>query len=200
MSWETLSAAPLAFVRPTVIQHCLQACAQPWRETLAGHPRFRQRVEALLMDAHGLLPLSQLPLPDEDTLVVLRLARARLAYLGRFCGAIWHSSTLAREVRGDAQRYLREHLGASLYTQALARRELAGAPDLLREPAALMEAIDQDGVGCLAAWMAQRPAPLRAWLALRLDIPDAAMSAAVPDTNLVAVAARALLDDPEVTA
>lgn len=197
MSWQALSAAPLAFVRPAVVERCLEGCPIPWRDLLMTHPRFGQRVEAMLMDAHGLRPLTQLPAPDETTLKVLRLPPPRLAELGRLCGAIWHATTLAREVRGEVQRHLREHLGPGIYEQALALRDLAGAPDLLRDPDALLDAIVQDGAACLAQWLAQQPAPLRAWLALRLELPAAGEAVAAPPPALLASAANAWLDNPE---
>lgn len=187
--WERFVEAPLSFVAPRQLAACLGDAPAELREQVLAQPRFRARLLVLLLARHQLQPLSEITVPDATTMSVLELSPLAFSRLPRLCGAIWHAATLAREVRAPAQQALRQALGSELYSQALAHRELAGAADLLREPAALVQAIDQDGAACVAAWAQAQPAPLQRWLALRLSLPAA--QPARPPVNLAIVEAAA---------
>jgi hypothetical protein len=193
MSWLALSAEPLAFVRPQVLTACLAAAPAQWHSQLLALPRFRDRLIEHVHATHGLQPLASLAPPSASALAVAQLAPERFAQLSRLCGAIWHSATLAREVRAEVQQRLRQQLGDNLYALALAHRPLGGAADLLRDPDALVLSIDQDGAACLSQWAATLPQALRAWLALRITLP--ALQTGAPPINpaIVAAAAQSLL-------
>lgn len=198
MNWQTLREQPLDFVRPEALAACLGEGPEQWREQVLGHPRFRERLTHLMLAFHELQPLEQVPPPDAATLAVLQLPALRFARLARQCGAIWHAATLAKEVRGEVLQQLRERLGQGVYEQALAHRELAGAADLLREPNALLAAIDQDGAACLSQWLQAQPEALRAWLQLRFELPSTKPVGPAVNPAIVGVAARALLAPEEV--
>lgn len=194
MNWQTLCADPLGFVHRQALLDCLGDGPEPLREHVLAQSRFRQRLLARLMQHYGLQPLAQLPTPEEGALAVLRLAPGAFARLPRLCGAIWHGATLAREVRGPVLQQLREQLGSGIYEQALAARALAGAADLLREPAALVAAIDQDGAACVSAWLHSQPDALRAWLLLRLPLPTDVPAQPAVHPGIVPVAAASLAE------
>lgn len=187
--WEHFVGAPLSFVAPRHLAACLGDAPAQLREQVLAQPRFHARLLALLLARHQLQPLSEITAPDATAMNVLALSPLAFNRLPRLCGAIWHAATLAREVRAPVQHALRQALGSELYSQALAHRELAGAADLLREPAALLQAIDQDGAACVAAWAQAQPAPLQRWLALRLNLP--AVQPMRPPVNLAIIAAAA---------
>lgn len=169
VQWQALIAQPLQFVS----RESIEACFSPPLPTqqvqhLLSTPRFAERLLRLLMLRRGLAPLASESVPELRNLNVLRLAPQAFDRLPRLCGAVWHAATLSREIRSDVVVQLREALGSQVYAQALARRHLAGAADLLREPEALIEAIDRDGLACLNSWLHAQPLSLQGWLRLRL--------------------------------
>lgn len=167
--WQVLIAEPLQFVAPESIAGCFSpAVPTSQMQQLLSRPRFADRLLQLLMRRRGLSPLATLPTPQQQDLAVLGLAPQAFARLPRLCGAVWHGATLGREIRSEVVMQLRQALGASVYAQALARRHLAGAADLLRDPAALIEAIDRDGLACVNGWLLTQPQALQGWLRLRL--------------------------------
>lgn len=171
-SWQTLVASPLTFVREAAL---LESFGRPLNSeqlvALRQAPRFAIRLEQRLTEHHRLQPLDRVPAPDEADLKALSLTVEQFARLTTLCGAVWHSATLSREIRGEVVAQYRERLGAPTLRLVLELRDLAGAADLLRSPAALFDAIEQDGAACLNAWLAAQPGPLRDWLVLRLPFP-----------------------------
>eukprot|EP00659_Diplonema_papillatum_P003559 gene3559-5524_t len=138
-----------------------------------------------------LAPLAHLVTPPAADLPVLLLSPAQFARLPRLCGAIWHGSTLSREIRREVVNELREGLGQEAFALALAHRQLGGAADLLREPAELIDAIDRDGLTCVAAWLQAQPAELQGWLPLRFVAPKGYSGRLPRDLEIVqTVAAR----------
>lgn len=192
--WQGLIADPLQFVGGSSLGACFaDDLPEPVLQAMQERPRFRQRLEQLLVSHYQLAPLEQLVKPLAGDLPVLLLSPAQFARLPRLCGAIWHASTLSREIRRDVVNELREGLGAEVFSQALALRQLGGAADLLREPAELVEAIDRDGLGCVAAWLHAQQADWQGWLRLRFDFPQG-HSARVPrDLEIVQAAAACLM-------
>jgi hypothetical protein len=167
--WQALIAEPLQFVAQESIAGCFYPPVPISQvQQLLSKPRFAGRLLQLLMCRRGLSPLAALPTPQQQDLTVLGLAPQTFARLPRLCGAVWHGATLRREIRSEVVMQLRQALGAPAYAQVLARRHLAGAADLLREPAALIEAIDRDGLACVNGWLLAQPPALQDWLRLRL--------------------------------
>jgi hypothetical protein len=193
-AWQDMIEQPLAFVADRCVRECLPAeLDERHYRALRNAPRFNARLLQLLASRFD-VPTSALQTPphDED-LPVLLLSAAQFQRLPRLCGAIWHSATLSREIRSHAVNQLRGALGNEVFAQALAHRSLAGAADLLRQPADLVQAIDRDGAACVLAWLQQQPAELAAWLRLRLDVPlgeeATATAAATFDPRIVRRAA-----------
>lgn len=171
-SWQAMVESPLTFVREAALLESLgRAVSAEQLAALRQAPRFAVRLERRLTGHHRLQPLDQVPAPAEADLKVLSLTAEQFARLATLCGAVWHAATLSREIRGEVVAHYRERLGAPTLRLALEFRELAGAADLLRTPAALFDAIEQDGAACLNAWLAAQPDALRDWLMLRLPFP-----------------------------
>ncbi|SBW81695.1 hypothetical protein PVE_R1G3813 [Pseudomonas veronii 1YdBTEX2] len=166
--WQGLIGQPLDFVGTQPLAACFSdnpGSAQ--LGALRKQPRFQARLLRLLLSSHELQALDSLPLPDAVDLPVLLLPSKAFKRLPRLCGAILHSSTLSREIRGDRVNQLRDLLGSEVFALALANRALGSGADLLRQPAELLEAIDRDGARCISAWLQAQPAALRPWLCLR---------------------------------
>jgi hypothetical protein len=197
--WQGLVAEPLQFVRGQSLGACFaDELPQALLQAMQGQPRFRQRLEQLLVSQYQLAPMAQLTTPMAADLAVLLLSPTQFARLPRLCGAIWHAPTLSREIRREVVNELREGLGAEVFVSALALRQLGGAADLLREPAELVDAIDRDGQGCVAAWLHAQHADWQGWLRLRFAFPQG-HSARVPrDLEIVQAAAACLLAE-EIT-
>jgi hypothetical protein len=200
MNGTALNTNPLTFVRPAVLAACLGDSPAQWQPALLTLPRFQARLTGLLLARYGLAPLDTLPAPDAVTLAVLEVPQDRLAALPRRCGALWHAQTLAREVRGSVQHSLRDAVGADTYGWALTHRHLGGAADLLREPDALLAAIDLDGTACVSHWLHGQPAEWQAWLQLRLPFTPGETGGTVFPAALVGLAAQALFNPEELVA
>ena len=168
--WQALIGQPLSFVREQAVVDCFDRPVSPEQMTaLRESRRFDARIERQLIGHFRLQPLNQIPTPDAADLAVLLLAEADMQRLPRVCGAVWHAATLSREIRSEVVNEYRQALGVDTLSLALRLRQLAGAADLLRTPAALLQAIDRDGAACMGAWLAAQPEALREWLQLRLD-------------------------------
>ncbi|MGB3124685.1 MAG: type III secretion protein [Pseudomonas sp.] len=192
--WQGLIAEPLQFVRGPSLGACFaEDLPEAVLHALQAQPRFHPRLEQLLVSHYQLAPLDQLVSPLAADLPVLLLSDAQFARLPRLCGAIWHASTLSREIRREVVNELREGLGAPVFSQALALRQLGGAADLLRDPAELIEAIDRDGQGCIAAWLHAQQADLQGWLRLRFVFPQGYSARLPRDLEIVQAAAACLV-------
>ncbi|MBT1261896.1 type III secretion protein [Pseudomonas pergaminensis] len=197
--WQGLVAEPLQFVRGASLGGCFaDELPEAVLQAMQGQPRFRQRLEQLLVSHYQLAPMDQLIPPVAADLPVLLLSPAQFARLPRQCGAIWHASTLSREIRREVVNELREGLGAEVFVAALALRQLGGAADLLRDPAELVEAIDRDGQGCVAAWLHAQHADWQGWLRLRFAFPQGDGARVPRDLEIVQAAAACLLAE-EIT-
>ncbi|MGY1949918.1 type III secretion protein [Pseudomonas pergaminensis] len=197
--WQGLVAEPLQFVRGASLGGCFaDELPEAVLQAMQGQPRFRQRLEQLLVSHYQLAPMDQLIPPVAADLPVLLLSPVQFARLPRQCGAIWHASTLSREIRREVVNELREGLGAEVFVAALALRQLGGAADLLRDPAELVEAIDRDGQGCVAAWLHAQHADWQGWLRLRFAFPQGHGARVPRDLEIVQAAAACLLAE-EIT-
>ena len=184
-AWQAVLEQPLAFVEARRLRECWPQTLTDQQHALCSAPRFQSRLLQLLMGHFHLQQLAQIPSPTEQDLPVLLLSPGDFMRLPRVCGAIWHAATLSREIRSDVVNQMRALLGAEVFALALAHRSLAGAADLLRQPADLVEAIDRDGGSCVAAWLQAQPAALRDWLRLRLPMPQLGNpQASVPQTAM----------------
>ncbi|QJI12497.1 type III secretion protein [Pseudomonas sp. ADAK22] len=191
--WQGLIAEPLQFVRGPSLGACFaDDLPDEVLQAMQGQARFRQRLEQLLVNHYQLAPIAHLVTPSAADLAVLLLSPAQFSRLPRLCGAIWHASTLSREIRREVVNELREGLGAEVFSQALAQRQLGGAADLLREPSELIEAIDRDGQGCVAAWLQAQHADLQGWLRLRFAFPQGHSARLPRDLEIVQAAAASL--------
>ncbi|WP_025855905.1 hypothetical protein [Pseudomonas sp. CHM02] len=197
--WQGLVAEPLQFVRGSSLVGCFaDDLPEAVLQAMQAQPRFRQRLEQLLVSHYQLAPMDQLTTPVAADLPVLLLSPLQFAHLPRLCGAIWHASTLSREIRREVVNELREGLGAEVFVSALALRQLGGAADLLREPGELIEAIDRDGQGCVAAWLHAQHADWQGWLRLRFAFPQGHGARVPRDLEIVQAAAACLLAE-EIT-
>ena len=171
--WQRLLERPIDFVDPAALRACLpRALNDEHCAALYAAPRFESRLTEQLMAHFGLQPLARLSPPAPEDLDVLLLSAEDFARLPRRCGALWHASTLSREIRGDVVKQLRSALGDDVFELALAHRSLGGALDLLRTPADLLAAMDRDGLDLVMFWLRQQPAALRDWLRVRLPTLD----------------------------
>ena len=192
-AWQTLSEKPLLFVRwQALIDSLERPVGEVQLAALLDAPRFHRRLEARLLAHFRLQPLSSLPVPDDADLDLLLLSDAQLARLPRLCGVVWHAATLCREIRAEVVNEYRQALGTEAMKLAVSLRHLAGAADLLRTPAGLVQAIDRDGAACLGAWLSSRPDELRHWIGLRFDNALNAGSGNEPQVQLVRSVAREL--------
>jgi hypothetical protein len=166
--WQTVAAQPLSYVLPASLNQCFadSLSAEELNAVLA-EPRYRTRLERLLVDHFKLPPLTQ-PRVEADIRIML-LAVEHLPRLALLCGATWHANVLAREIRGVAVQALKDQLGADVFEFALAHRDQAGAVDLLFDVEQLLQAIERDGNACVRAWLFSLPEDLQCWLRLRLD-------------------------------
>jgi hypothetical protein len=200
-AWRTLTEQPLAFVDAQRLAQCWpQPLTDQQHAALYSLPRFQARLAQLLIDRFELQPLASLPLPTDDDLPVLLLSPEDFKRLPRLCGAIWHAATLSREIRSEVVNQLRSGLGHDVFAVALANRSLAGAADLLRPPAELLEAIDRDGASAVSAWLHHQPAALRDWLRVRLDETLFEGPAGAFDLNIVRRAAETFVPPAEEVA
>ncbi len=168
--WQQLTARPLIFIGAQRLAECFAGAVSAGQlDTLRNLSRFEARLLHLLRERFELLPWAKVPKPELADLPVLLLSPQAFSRLARLCGAVWHGATLRREIRGEVVGELHQRLGAEVFAQAMSLPALAGAADLLREPAELVEAIDRDGQICVAAWLQLQPEALRGWLSLRLD-------------------------------
>ncbi|MGV6397316.1 type III secretion protein [Pseudomonas caspiana] len=172
-AWQSLLDQPLSFIGAEHLKACFPANVSPQQlAALRQQERFQERLLRLLMSHFGLQALELSAQPDPLDLPVLLLPAQTFQELPRLCGAVWHASTLSREIRGDVVSELRRLLGNEVFALALAHRGAGGAADLLRQPAELLEVIDRDGAACVSAWLRAQPAELRQWLSLRFDDPQ----------------------------
>lgn len=170
--WQDLLARPLDFTSREHLIECFGGeLTTEQLQSLQHSPRFQERLLRLVMLHFKLPALNTLPVPDERDMPGLLLASSAFEQLPRMCGAVWHAATLSREIRKEAVTELRRALGNDVYALALASRDLAGAADLLREPAQLIESIDHDGRLCVGAWWRSQSVPLQHWMCLRLPCP-----------------------------
>ncbi|MGK9065297.1 type III secretion protein [Stutzerimonas chloritidismutans] len=165
--------APAAWLPAERLAACF-AGALPAEQALdlAAQPRFQARMGRLLAAHFQLSHLEQTAeCAGEDDLRVLLLPADALARLPRWCGAVLHGATLAREIRRDQVNQLQARLGRELFTLAVAHRAVGRATHLLLDADALVGVIDRDGQACVASWLQSLDPALQGWARLVLHAP-----------------------------
>jgi hypothetical protein len=132
-------------------------------DVLLAEPRFHDRLLQLL--AGSAAPLDAID--DAGDRLLLRASVSQWAELSRACGTVCHAQTFARAIQAAQVQTLTERFGRPLYELALRHRAFAWLPAVLKDPAALEAAVCATGEACMAAWYAQLPVSLQAWMSLR---------------------------------
>lgn len=168
--WKAFLAAPAQCLAPSRLSEVLGEVAEAdTRAALARHPRFQPRLVEAVIRRHGLTPPEALPVPEAPDVALFQLAPEAGDELVRCCGMICHAATLASEIRAARVIALKARFGEVPFMVAVGHRELAcAAPLTSDDDEALEDAVQRDGVACVAAWLAQLPAELAAWLRLGL--------------------------------
>lgn len=131
---------------------------------LAGSGRFARRLEAIVEDRLGPMPVV---LPA-DCAAVLALDGDALQELALRAGAVWHGRAISQAISGSAVRSLIAAIGAELRQLGLEqgwRRQGISAPF---NPEQIASDLQQDGQACLHAWCRGQPPSVGRRVALRL--------------------------------
>lgn len=169
--WQDFIASPAHCVSLHWIADSLEDTADETDlAVIARHPRFQQRLTERLVMRHHLTSPSALPVPAEEDFVIFQLAPDSGRDLARFCGMICHAITFVREIRAPRVVALKQRFGTTAFLTALANRALALSSSTHADADALddgfADTVHQDGLVCVACWLAQQPSELRAWLRL----------------------------------
>ncbi|MFC3282198.1 hypothetical protein [Litchfieldella rifensis] len=201
--WQAFVAVPTRCIALRWLCDCLGDVAdEATQQSLACHPRFRQRLAQRLIQQHGLTSPDALPIPGEDDLPLFLLSPNAGDILVKYSGMICHAMAFVREIRAPRVIELKQRFGESSFVTALANRDLAIHQGPYTDDDALEYAVLRDGVACLAIWLAQQPAELAAWLRLGLAsdprLADADISPEVREHGVAIIrrAAAVILDDP----
>ncbi|ANF58744.1 hypothetical protein [Halotalea alkalilenta] len=167
-AWQRLIESPTHWLAPEHLDALLGDIGDAQsRHRLCSLPRFQHRLNERIRARHKLTALHELPPPSAEELAVYRLVTKASDTLAHHCGAVCQARSLAQEIRAPRVNALKQSIGESCFTQALALIELA-RPNAteLEDLERLGPLLEQDGHACLAAWFDTQPTPLRAWLAL----------------------------------
>lgn len=170
--WQDFIAAPVRCVAMNRIAEILDGVAddEATLTAVAYHPRFQQRLTERLMQRHGLTAPAALPPLAEEDQVILQLAPEHAGELVHYCGMICHATTFVREIRAPRVVALKQHFGTAAFLTALAHHQLAlpyppqTVDDALTDTFA--NTLHQDGLACVASWLAQQSDEMGAWLRL----------------------------------
>jgi hypothetical protein len=161
MDWATLMNRPAAYIDRTRLAACFDGrISVRLCERLRDAARLQNRLSAMIANFYTLAaPFGPETVSPADQKVAL-LPAARVADVIRRAGVIYRANAIANVVRAEEVRWLRDRLGETLYTFALANRSLSG-------PAAKLDLTDgadaqmtDDGARCLAAWCQSQPAAI----------------------------------------
>lgn len=161
----------------------LAACfTPPVPETVAasllGHPRFASGIAVLIADRHGLFDDA---LPDADR-ILIAMDRAALEALAARAGIVIHARTFLREIRGPVIAERTARFGDGALASARTHSDLALDRSPPTDTEGLAQAVQADGIACLAAWVAGLPPAVRARAALIW--PDDAALPLTSDTEI----------------
>jgi hypothetical protein len=161
MDWATLMNRPAAYVDVTRLAACFDGrIGAPLCERLRGASRLQDRLSATISEFYAFAPpVGPDAVSPADQKVAL-LPAASVGGVVRRAGAVYWANAIANAVRADEVRWLRDRLGETLHTFALANRKLSGPPDKLDMADGADARIVEDGVRCLAAWCQLQPAAI----------------------------------------
>jgi hypothetical protein len=158
MDWATLMHRPAAYIDPTRLAPCfddrigVRLC-----ERLRDAGRLQGRLSSLITDFYGLdAPFGPETVDPADQKVAL-LPAARTGDLVRRAGVVYWANAIANVVRAEEVRELRARLGETLYSFALANRNLSGPAVKLDLDDDADAQITEDGFRCLGAWCLSQP-------------------------------------------
>lgn len=200
--WQAFVDAPTRCIALRWLCDCLGDVADgATQQSLARHPRFRQRLVQRLIQQHGLMSPDRLPIPVGDDQLLFLLPPDASDILVQYGGMICHAMAFVREIRAPRVIELKERFGESAFVTALANRDLALHQGPYTDDDALEYAVLRDGVACLAVWLEQKPTELSAWLRLGLaSDPRLANAEIAPEVRehgaaIVRRAAAAIIED-----
>lgn len=127
---------------------------------LLSEPRFSSRIDAML-GISGTVP-----------------ERAALEALVDRAGIVLNARHFVREIRGPVIAEWTARFGADALAEARANVDLGWDRETPDQPSDLDQQLQSDGLACLAAWIAARPAPERRCIAVQWPNDDA-----VPGTD-----------------
>lgn len=107
-------------------------------------------------------------------------------------GGIWHARSLLKLIAGPELALLAERIGAEIQPFAVRHLAQAVASEPVADPDELVRLIEQDGHGCLGAWLETGPALGRRRVLLRLP-PGTAAEDPAPEDHEAAAAIMALV-------
>jgi hypothetical protein len=160
-SWPPSSTELLALLDVSVLAR--QQTGVDSADALLAEPRFHDRLLELL--AGSAAPLDAID--DAGDRLLLRAGASQWAELSRACGAACHAQTFACAIQAAQVQALTERFGRPLYELALRHRGFAWLAATSSDPATLDVAVSTAGDACMAAWYAQLPVSLQAWMRLR---------------------------------
>jgi hypothetical protein len=153
MDWATLMNRPAAYIDATRLAACFDGgvsvglCGR-----LRDASRLQDRLSAMISDFYGLAaPVGMESVSPVDQKVALLAAEQTNSLIHR-AGAVYWANAISNVVRAEAVRRLRDRLGESLYSFALANRHLSAPQRKLDLVDGADVQIAEDGVRCLAAW------------------------------------------------
>lgn len=158
-----------AAIHPDRLASRLDASLSPATlSRLQKSPRLQGRLAALLL-ADGFEAEEGAWAPD----LLSGNAPRRVALL---VGGIWHARSLLKLISGQDLALLAERVGPEVQSFAIRHIGQAVASELIGEPERLARLIEQDGHGCLGAWLEGVSASERSRVLLRLPVGTAAES------------------------
>jgi len=167
MDWATLMNRPAAYIDPARLAACFGGtvttalCAR-----LTATERLQERLSATIAEFYGLEAPVDLNTAAPDDRRVALTPPERSGDLARRAGAIFFANAIASAVRADDVRRLRTRLGEALYTFALANRDLSG-PTRELVAGEGTDAIEEQGLRCVAAWCRSQPPAIGARVRLK---------------------------------
>jgi YOP proteins translocation protein K (YscK) len=158
LDWATLMNRPSAYIHATRLAACFDhRISARLCERLQGASRLQDRLSVMIVEFYRLAaPIG----PDAVSPVDQKIATvpaASISNVVRRAGAVYWANAIARAVRAEEVRWLRDGLGEAIHTFALENRKLSGPPEKLEMADDADTRIVEDGVRCLAAWCRSQP-------------------------------------------
>jgi hypothetical protein len=172
----TFNHAPATYADPARVAALDPALrAEEWAR-LMRLERLSARLSRRLLRAAGLDQEECWAFPPRRRLAFL--AAAELRRMAFHAGALLHASAVQHVIAKADRAALIGRIGADAYEFAVRRAAFLPLPLKRAQPADLATAIEADGLGCLAAWLASEPRAVAERVRLKLapapalDTPD----------------------------